>query len=227
MHHAYVIEADADAGIETAKAWAKKELGMDAEQNPDIAVLRYGLFSVEEARNIAEAVSGAPFKGAHKVVIITANRAYHEAQNALLKIFEEPPAGTYLFLVLPTLGGLLPTLRSRVQTLSSKGGHSTSTFGAEATAFLKATKEKRTALIKRLASGRDEEEKREHREEAIALVNDIEAAAYAAYKKNPSASLHALLSDIETLRGFLYERSAPTRMVLEHLSLVIPSELVY
>src|SRR3989344_3949955 len=34
------------------------------------------------------------------------------------KLFEEPPPRTYLFLVLPSLGGLLQTLRSRVQVLS-------------------------------------------------------------------------------------------------------------
>ena len=65
--------------------------------NPDIVVLRYGLLSVEDARRVSELAAGAPFVGEHKVVIIAASRAYHEAQNALLKLFEEPPPGTYLF----------------------------------------------------------------------------------------------------------------------------------
>jgi hypothetical protein len=36
----------------------------------------------------------------------------------------------------------------------------------------------------------------------------------------------ALLFDIATLRGYLYDRSAPVRMILEHLSLVIPRNLL-
>src|SRR6185369_3485185 len=221
QHHAFVIEAEAEKGIHIAQEWAKKELGMTIEQNPDIAVLRHGLFSVADARKVAEVVAGAPFAGEHKVVIIAASRAYHEAQNALLKVFEEPAPGTYLFLVLPTLGGLLPTLRSRTQALDSSlnVGPRRSHMPEEVEEFLKATKERRSALIAKLTSGKDEEARRAHREEAIALVNGIEAVAYA--KKERSVPITALLSDIAALRGTLYDRSAPVKMILEHLSLVL------
>ena len=55
-HHAFVIEAEAEEGIEVAQAWAEKELPSFAQgygghggmkTNPDMVVLRYGLFSVE------------------------------------------------------------------------------------------------------------------------------------------------------------------------------------
>lgn len=196
---------------------------MTLEQNPDISILRYGLFSVADARKVAEAVAGVPFAGEHKIVIIAAHRAYHEAQNALLKVFEEPPEGVYLFLILPTLGGLLPTLRSRVQVLAPKGVVTKHPHSEIAEEFLKAGKEKRSALIKRLATGKDEEERREHREEAIALLNGIETMAYADFKRGGKTA--TLLSDIAELRGHLYDRSAPVRMILEHISLVIPKGL--
>lgn len=114
-HHSFVIEAEAEAGIVVAQAWAEKELGIRAKNNPDVVVQRYGLLSVDDARRVTELAAGKAFAGDTKVVIVAASRAYHEAQNALLKLFEEPPEGTYLFLILPSLGGLLPTLRSRVQ----------------------------------------------------------------------------------------------------------------
>jgi DNA polymerase III delta prime subunit len=221
MQHAFVIEAEAEQGIEAAQAWAKSELGMDVTGNPDIAVLRYGLFSVADARKVAEVVAGAPFAGEHKVVVIAASRAYHEAQNALLKVFEEPPQGTYLFLILPTLGGLLPTLRSRVQELGA-GSRSTSSNDETAIEFLKAGKEKRSAIIKKLATGKDDDQKREHREEAIALVNGIEAALF----QKGIEKHRATLTDIATVRSHLYDRSAPVKMILEHLSLVIPSNVL-
>jgi DNA polymerase III delta prime subunit len=225
-HHAFVIETEAEEGIELAQGWARKQLGMKIENNPDVVVLRYGLFSVEDARRVCELAAGAPFAGEHKVILIAANRAYHEAQNALLKLFEEPPPGTYLFFILPSLGSLLPTLRSRVQVLNTHVGRTTSYIpeGA-AEEFMKASKEKRSAIIKKLTSGKDEEERRENREEVIAIVNGIEAAAYRnrGFTKPPVA---ALLRDIATLRAYLYDRSAPVKMILEHLSLVIPKNLI-
>ncbi|MFA5998164.1 MAG: hypothetical protein WC814_02145 [Candidatus Paceibacterota bacterium] len=223
-HHAFVIEAGAEEGIEAAQAWAERELGMKVQGNPDIIVLKYGLLSVEDARRVSELAAGAPFAGDTKVVIIAANRAYHEAQNALLKLFEEPPSGTYLFFILPSLGGLLPTLRSRVQVLDTHKGLRKSFIPAAAAEFMKASKEKRSALIKNLTSGKDEEERRENREEAIAILNGVEAVAYEKLKRGDGVA--ALLSDIATLRGHLYDRSAPVRMILEHLSLVIPKGLV-
>src|SRR3989338_11678976 len=234
-HHAFVIEEGAEEGIVVAQTWVEEELGMKVKNpsakfgagNPDVVVLRYGLLSVEDARRVTELAASAPFAGEHKVVIIAASRAYHEAQNVLLKLFEEPPRGTYLFLVLPTLGSLLPTLRSRVQVLSKpvprlRSGRQEIAGPTEQ--FLAANKEKRSAMIKRLTSGKDEEDRRELREEAIALVNGIEAVAYAKLKRGGEAA--ALLSDIVTLRGYLYDRSAPVRMILEHLSLVIPKGLI-
>jgi DNA polymerase III delta prime subunit len=228
QHHAFVIEAEAEKGIEIAEAWTKRELGVGAHGNPDVVVLRYGLLTVADARRVADTAAGAPFAGEHKVVIISASRAYHEAQNALLKIFEEPPPGTYLFLILPSLGGLLPTLRSRVQILSNINvGRTTSHIPEVAEKFISATREKRTALIKKLAAGSDDDERRSNREEAIAIVNGVEALAYQKLKKGGNtATVTALLSDIAELRSHLYDRSAPVRMILEHLSLVTPKSLI-
>lgn len=223
-HHAFVIEAETEDGIDIAQAWAEKELGMKIENNPDVVVLRYGLLTVEDARRVAELAAGGAFVGEHKVVIIAASRAYHEAQNALLKVFEEPPTGTYLFLIMPSLGGLLPTLRSRVHVLGADRGIAKPVIPEIAEEFMKASKEKRSALIKKLTSGKDDENRREHRDLAIAIVNGIEATAYKSLKH--SGSTAALLSDIAVLRTHLYDRSAPVKMILEHLSLVIPKDLV-
>lgn len=221
-HHAFVIEAEAQTGIERAQSWVERELQMQSKGNPDVVMLCHGLLSVGDARRVSAVAAGAPFSGDHKVIIITADRAYHEAQNALLKLFEEPPSGTYLFLILPSLGGLLPTLRSRVHALDVSEGRTASFVTEDAKIFLKAGKEKRSALIKKLASGKDDDQRRGYREEAIAILNGIEAAAYVQIRQDGRA---ALLSDIAVLRDHLYDRSAPVRMILEHLALVIPKDL--
>ena len=221
MHHAFVIESEAEEGIGTALAWVEKELGVKTENNPDISVLRHGLFSVADARRVSELAAGVAFAGESKAIIIAASRAYHEAQNALLKVFEEPPAGTYLFLIMPSLGGLLPTLRSRVHVIDRNVRHQVSCIPESAREFLKATKEKRSAMIKKIA-GHKGGDAAVAREEAIALLNGIEAM----YRNQiPITQCAALLSDIATLRPCLYDRSAPVKMILEHIAVVMPRDL--
>ncbi len=223
MHHAFVIEAGVEEGVERALEWITSELGLRPQGNPDVIVLRYGLFSVEDARKVLELASQAPAAGDAKALVIAATRAYHESQNALLKLFEEPPVGTHLFLILPTLGGLLPTLRSRVQVLKTakNSGFRKSRISAMAEEFIKASPEKRSAIVKKLSTGRDEDERRERRDEAIALLTGVEQAASEDVVRHK-----VLLNDVMTLRGFLHDRSAPLKMILEHLAIVTPKNLV-
>ena len=179
-HHAFVLKAGVEEGVQIAQEWAEREFGIKVQGNPDVVVLRYGLFSVEDARRVAELAAGAAFTGKHRVVIIAATRAYHEAQNALLKLFEEPPPRTFLLFIVPSLGGLLATFRSRVQVLNpDRNERPRRSFIPEAAEeFMKASREKRSAMIKKLTSGKDEEERRELRDEAVELLNGIETAAY-------------------------------------------------
>jgi DNA polymerase III delta prime subunit len=222
-HHSFVIEAGVEEGVEQALDWVTHELGLTTQGNPDVIVLRHTLFSVEDARRVQELAMQSPVTGDVKVVVIAATRAYHESQNALLKLFEEPPRGTSLFFVLPSLGSLLPTLRSRVQVLKSdkKFGFRKPKISVIAEEFIKASPEKRSAIVKKLSTGRDEDERREHRDQAIALVDGVERAATGDIQK-----YQELLSDIARLRDFLHDRSAPVKMILEHLAIVTPKNLV-
>ncbi len=59
-----------------------------------------------------------PYEGNRRVVVIDDAHAMNPpAQNALLKTLEEPPPSSILVLVTPAPGSLLPTIRSRCQTL--------------------------------------------------------------------------------------------------------------
>ncbi len=220
LHHAYGIEAPREEGVERAKAWAREHLGVRIEANPDVVVHESSLLTVEEARGLAAEAAGVGWAGSSRVIIVAASRAYHEAQNALLKLFEEPPPGTTLFLILPSFGTLLPTLRSRLEIISTQY---VAPVSDEARDFVKASREKRTAIIKKLTSGTDEESRRENREAALALVNGVEALASGSREKLVEQC--ALLEDIATLRGYLTDRGAPVKQILEHLSLVIPPRL--
>ena len=54
------------------------------------------------------------------VIIDDADTMNRNAQNAILKILEEPPAHTVLILVCHRLGAMIPTIRSRTQNITFK-----------------------------------------------------------------------------------------------------------
>lgn len=77
--------------------------------------------SIEAIRNLQQFVRlKTTGKAAVRRVILieNADRMTTEAQNAFLKLLEEPPADTVIILTASTIQGMLPTIRSRVQTLT-------------------------------------------------------------------------------------------------------------
>jgi DNA polymerase III subunit delta' len=76
---------------------------------------------VDEARSIHEFLAMTPAEGNWRIVLIDSIDALNRnAANALLKILEEPPTRTLIFLVSHNPGMLLPTIRSRCRQLKLK-----------------------------------------------------------------------------------------------------------
>lgn len=221
-HHAYFIAGETEQGIEAALTHAETALGLARHNNPDLIVLRHGLFSVDDARKIGELAYRMPSAGDQKAIVVSATRLFHEAQNAMLKVFEEPPAGTTLFLVIPAEGMLLPTLRSRLQPLVGGGGNQISPLAQD---FLGATPAEREKLVAKLldrSKSEKDEEKQKARNEAIQLVEGLVRAAHAQRERPEMASF---LADLDVFLPILHERSAPLKLIFEHILLVIPTGL--
>ncbi|MGH7245411.1 MAG: hypothetical protein ACREGI_00575 [Candidatus Levyibacteriota bacterium] len=74
---------------------------------------------IELVRIMQKSIHLKPFQGEKKIVIIAnAQTLTIQAQNALLKILEEPPLSTYIFLLTTTLENFLPTILSRCNIIS-------------------------------------------------------------------------------------------------------------
>ena len=88
--------------------------------DPEVRRRSKGLaLSVEVVREfLIEAAGIRPTRGRAKVFVVReAERMSPSAQNALLKTLEEPPPDTYLILVTSSVERLLPTTRSRCQSV--------------------------------------------------------------------------------------------------------------
>lgn len=74
--------------------------------------------TIEEIRRIKNFVSLSPYTGPYKFVVINdAHLMTTEAQNALLKVLEEPSPSSILILVTANPNSLLPTIISRCQEI--------------------------------------------------------------------------------------------------------------
>lgn len=75
--------------------------------------------SVEKVRDAKQGLSLFPYKGKYKVLIIEdAHKMNTAAQNALLKILEEPNETSVIILVTHEIDRILPTILSRVQVVN-------------------------------------------------------------------------------------------------------------
>ena len=94
-----------------------------AGSHPDIFVVEGGAaarsFHVDVIREIRSDAFIKPNEAACKVYLLFGAQAMSpQAQNALLKVLEEPPAQVFFILTCNTAAELLPTVRSRTQIFS-------------------------------------------------------------------------------------------------------------
>ncbi len=92
---------------------------------PDIIYLQHekpNTISVDDIRQqINHSVEVKPYSSPHKIYIVDeAEKMNIQAQNALLKTIEEPPAYTVILLLTTNADAFLPTIRSRCVTLNIK-----------------------------------------------------------------------------------------------------------
>src|SRR3990167_8988093 len=76
---------------------------------------------IPDVRSIQKSISLKPFRGKIKAVVIEAyGNITIEAQNALLKVLEEPPANTLIIISTSKKELILPTIISRCKVIELK-----------------------------------------------------------------------------------------------------------
>ena len=138
--HAYILEAPEGAGKKTFARALAATLAADSERgseeetakkcrrilegtSPDVMLLTREegkkTIGVESVRDFCGTVFLTPSELNFKMYIFDeADCITPQAQNALLKIIEEPPAGVYMLLLCENSLALLSTVRSRAQKIS-------------------------------------------------------------------------------------------------------------
>lgn len=127
LAHGYLLYGEKKAALTMIAEASREIFGTDnIRQNPDFFSYSFALFGIEQSRTVIDLAAKKSFGGTAKIFQLEFGEATREAQNALLKLFEEPAANTYFFIYTPALENFIETLRSRLIPIFVSFGHSVS-----------------------------------------------------------------------------------------------------
>ncbi len=196
MHHANLLVGN--------KEWALSQIPeSERTQGPDVSLQFFDRMSIADVRALIHTTTLMPVAESHRTFVIVANSILGEAQNALLKLFEEPNPTTVFYLNVPKEDILLPTLRSRLNLLAREytDGVSMEVF----TAFRTAGYAERLTLIADKLNAEDGVWVTE-------LVQGLEM--YAHETRNA-----VLMKEVLALLSRIHAPGSSKKMLLEHIAL--------
>jgi hypothetical protein len=205
LHHAYILEGDVAELRQQLFAFILDYMKVPLVGNPDFWHSTYETFTIDDARQLREAQSNKAVGGDRKIFVIETRAITVEAQNSLLKVLEEPTAGTYIFIILLSVEVLLPTLRSRAIIISQRGF---SVRSHEAQAFLQSSLPERMKIIAEIA-----EEK--NKIMAFTLVAGLISELHG----KPGKAF--VLAELLKTRMYLNDRSPSIKLLLEHIACIL------
>lgn len=220
LHHAYIIEGAHTDCVPKLLSFVETELAMPIVGNPNIWREHFEAFGIDEGRRLKEMQSLRAVSGDRKIFILSVNSITFQAQNALLKVLEEPTVGTHFFFVLPTTSMLLPTIFSRVVLIQThESAHSTCSGQADVLAkkFSESPVAERLKIAKVLSESEDRGVSRD-------FVNALERYWYSKVGSKNLADYHKWFGSIAKCRSYLSDRSPSVKMLLEHLVLSLPKK---
>jgi DNA polymerase-3 subunit delta' len=209
-HHAYFIHAFKD-GAQKLKDHLKDTFGISHAQNPDFYHEKFEVLGIDDSRKLKELHSSRSFKeGIKRIFIIESSGITHEAQNALLKIFEEPNKDNHFFLIMPSSEVLLPTLRSRLLIIK---GEQENPLLESAEEFFKLSTKKKIEFVDEIAERIADE--KATKSEALEFLASLEIVLY---KKGIEKNTQALKAILKA-RDYMNDRSASVKQLLEFVAL--------
>lgn len=216
LHHAYALLGDRKEIKEELFSFLEKDLKFLLKNNPDFWQGEFNVFKIDDSRDINSAHLNKPVKYDRKVFVIFANSVTKDAQNSLLKIFEEPQAETTFFLVLPSDTGLISTLKSRLMIVKDETAPNPSLEKEgkrlDSYEFLRAKVGKRLSMITSLL--KDIKDEKLNKSDAILFLKNIEKEMKE--RKNLLA-----VEDLEKAISYANDESPSMKVILEHLAVIL------
>ena len=223
LHHAYLIEGMRDEIVPEIIKFIE-DIGIETIGNPDFYNVSFDSFKVEDARNLKLKSSDKGFSVGKKIYIISVNNFLLDAQNTLLKMFEEPIEDTHFFVIVPDVDVLLKTLASRFYVIKTKSNLKSELKEAEK--FIKMPLRDRIAFIKDLLVDEDEEDDlvvniNTPRSRALKFLNALETVLVSKIVFDTNKKVD-FFEHIFKVREFLRQPGSSQKSLMESVAIAIP-----
>ena len=213
-HHAYVVAGQRESLIPLFLDLFENKFDIAINGNPDFSVIHFESFGIDESRKIKEMQSFKSFGDSKRIFIISTNSITVPAQNAMLKMFEEPTANTHFFVIVPSTSFLIDTLLSRVVVLENsileKGDKILNPRD-----FLKMTYPERLKMIEKFLKAF--KDNKEGKSAANNFLGEIEILLAKDLKKNVDA-----IEKLLEIKKYVFDTSSSLKILLETLALILP-----
>ena len=208
-HHAYLIHGDIDKNYEILLE-KLSGLGYQVEGNPDASVESYEVLGIDDVRAIKATQEETKVLDGKKFVILKINSFSYPAQNAMLKVFEEPKANLHFFIITTGINTLLDTLKSRLYLVEGEEGGDE--IEKVAKKFINTSKKERIDFVKKFT---DADSKVLLKDETMDFLNILESELHVK-KADPE-----IFEEIWNVKKYLKDQGSSPKLLLEHLALVI------
>ena len=230
LHHAYLIEGAQEEIVPEIFKFMKS-LGVKTSGNPDFCHMSFDSFKIEDARNLKSVEYEKGFGIGKKIFVISANNFLLEAQNTLLKIFEEPIENTHFFIIVPDKNALLKTLVSRFYLIKTNRGLGDEFKEAEK--FIKMPLKNRIDFIKELLVEVDEDTESlpSHSESKASVLNSSRAKALKFLNALETVMSKTVFDTVKVdffqhmfkVREFLNQPGSSAKSLMESVALTLPN----
>lgn len=212
FHHVFLIEGNHEDTKPALVGFLEEEFGIKAAGDPDFRMEDFPSFGIDESRELkAMSLRRSFAEGAKKIFLVMSDSLTLEAQNSLLKIFEEPTADTHFFILTPSAQFFLPTLLSRVVVVSR--GISRGDFD-EVEKFLKESYPKRLEMALELSKDAPR---------AAKFLDEIIRFYYEKGLKAQRTNAETRVLELaDRYRTYAHSRAPSLKMIFEHLALIAP-----
>ena len=191
----------------------------NSENNPDLKILKTiddkKSIGIDDIREAVKFLSNKPFSHKYKLLVISESHYMtREAQNALLKTLEEPPAYATLILLAKTEESVLPAVLSRCRKISlNKSMKSDSTSETENVFF--------TELLNQSTGDRLEwaaETSKKDKKEIIDNLEILMLEGRSYLKEQTGGGAVTLLNNLNKVKSDLENTNLSAKIALEFIA---------